>query len=615
MNELRWIATVAGLLCVFAAAGCHGGAALQYDDQTALPAEWLTVAERSHYEQTGRYADAVALCRRLADAAPLTRFETFGESAEGRPLPLLIVSRDQRLRADSPRGDRVRLMIINCIHPGECAGKDASMALVRDLCLLGKHATLLDHVDVLILPIFNVDGHERFGPRNRVNQVGPAEMGWRTTATNLNLNRDFAKADTVEMQAWLRLWNLWQPDVLVDTHTTNGSDHRYHVLYAGTTSPYAAGPIASWTTDTLIAGVLPALAAHGWNLAPYGGPRDRANPAAGFGVAMGFGARYSTGYAALCNRPGLLIEAHAYKPYEERVRATHDFLIEILRVTSRNVGELRATIAAADAACAARRGAEYDERVPLQVRASDAGRPFTFRGWATELRHSPVTGVEVLAYSHTPVDVETTIYDTPTVAEAITPPLAYVIPPAWDDLIDRLRLHGVAMKSTTAPCGVEVTRYRLSNVEFADQPYEGRHAPRYEVDRFREIQTLPAGSVVVPLDQPRAKLAVHLLEPAGPDALVRWGLINAIFERKEYAETHAFEPLAQEMLAQDPDLRAAFEQRLRDDPEFAADPGARLRFLYRRSPWYDQRHDVYPVGRVDDAAGWESLAESGLEGR
>lgn len=567
----------------------------------ALRSAWLTHAERTDYAETARYDEVVAYCRRLAAASPHARYTTFGISGEGRPLPLLILS---RAGAFTPQAARRRgcvvVLVQNCIHPGECEGKDASLALAREMVVTRAQADLLDHVVLLVMPIFNVDGHERFGPYHRINQTGPAEMGWRVTATNLNLNRDYTKADAVEMRAWLRLWHTWQPDLFIDNHTTNGSDHRYDVFYAATTTPPTAEPVAAWTRDVLLPGVLEPLAAAGYATLPYCWPRNESDLSAGLQAVGPFGARYSTGYASLCNRPALLVETHSLKPYGRRVQATYDLLVAALRTVRRDADGLRRAIQTADDEAVARRGADPDGRVPLRIGPHDTPRRIIYQGWEVRRRPSEITGGDIIEYTGTPVEVETSLYDQTRVELAVAPAAAYLVPPQWTEVIDRLALHGVQSFRLTEPRTLEVEVDHFREVTFDARPYEGRQIPHYQVERRIEQQTFGSGTVVVPLDQPRARLLAHLLESEAPDSLAAWGFFNAVFEQKEYFEAFIMEPIARRMLAEDAALRAEFERKLATEPEFASGPGRRLDFFYRHSPWWDGRYNVYPVMRLPD---------------
>jgi hypothetical protein len=571
-----------------------------YLDPARLPDAWRTRAERTGYQQTGRYNEIVEFCQRLASASPCAHYTTFGTSGEGRPLPLLILSKDRAFTPQAAASDgKLVVLVLNCIHPGECEGKDASLELARDILITGTRAGLLEHVDLLIMPIFGTDGHERFGPHNRINQNGPVEAGWRVTAANLNLNRDFMKADAVEMQAWLRCWVAWRPDFLFDNHTTDGGDYQYDLFYStnldGDADPY----IQSWTERVLLPAILPKLEAH---------QRDAKDPTQGFVQFRPFEPRLSTGYAAICNRPTILVETHSLKPYGQRVRGTYDIMLHTLEELNARPDALRAAIRAADERAAATRGGGEDGRVALrQTSTDDSSTPLLLRAIEQHVRQSDITGGEVIEYTGRPWDVETRLYDGLRTELAVDPPAAYLVPPQWADAIARLELHGVEFFRLTGPARLEVETYRLEAVKFDERPYEGRQRVSCEPIVERGQRDFPAGTVVVPMHQPRAKLAVHLLEPAAVDSLLAWGFFNTIFQQKEYAEAYIMEPMARQMLAADPALKAEFEDKLRSDEQFAKSPAARLEFFYRRSPHWDTALSVYPVARLTDEAALDAL--------
>ncbi len=574
-------------------------AQVRYLDPGQLPDEWRTRAERTDYAETARYDETVAFCRKLADFSPYAYFTDFGASGEGRPLPLLILSRGRNFTPARNSNGRPRVLLQSCIHAGECEGKDASLALARDILVTGERANLLNGADLLIMPIFNVDGHERFGPHNRLNQNGPREMGWRVTAINLNLNRDYMKADAVEMQCWLRFWTAWQPDVFIDSHTTDGSDCQYDLFYAATTGPELYPGIAAWTRQAWLPDLLAGLAADGHLALEYSFARDERDPAKGFVIPAGATPRYSHGYGALCNRPTMLVEAHALKPYRTRVRATYSVIQHALEAVNRHADELRAAIRAADSQAVAARGAAADGTIPLRWKLADESRPIVYRGLEQTVRPSAITGSDIIQYGTRPVDIETTLSDGARVDKSVTPPAAYMIPPQWTEVISRLDLHGVEYFRLSDVRELEVRTYRFREVKFPARSFESRFLPKFEVAAGEQVQYFPAGSVVVPMNQARARIAAGLLEPEAPDSLLAWGFFNAIFEQKEYAEDYIFEPVAQRMLEQHAELRAAFEERLKDT-QFAGDPHARLNFFYERSPYWDAALNLYPVGLCVD---------------
>jgi len=605
----RRAAHVYTLLCSVLLAGCPTPTSRWAGINPAqLPEEWRTRAERTNYTDTARYDEVVDFCRRLAAASPHARYTTLGVSGEGRALPLVILSSTRSFTPQAAAASGKLLVLVqSCIHAGECDGNDASLALARDILVARTRAALLEHVNLLIMPIFNVDGYERFGPYHRINQNGPREAGWRVTATNLNLNRDYTKADTVEMQQWLRLWVAWQPDFLFDNHVTDGADYQYDLLYSSTLDSLADTHTAFWMRDTLMPQLLARLEADGHRVFPQPDPRDAKDLRKGV-VAVGpFPPRFSTGYAAICDRPSILVETHALKPYGQRVRATYDVMVHTLEMLNREPARLRAAIRAADEQTAARRGAEADGRLVLRQKRTEDGRPVVFHAIEQRVRQSEITGSEVVEYAGRPVDVVTTLYDQLRTEASVVPPVAYLIPPQWTDVIERLKLHGIDYFALREPKRLEVQVYHFENVKFAPRPQEGRQRPTYETIVASQTRDFVAGTVVVPMNQRRAKVAAHLLEPEAPDSLVAWGFFNAIFEQKEYAETYVLEPLARRMLAEDAALKAAFEERLRTDAEFAKSPGARLDYFYQRSPYWDAALNLYPVARLMDEDAWVRL--------
>jgi len=566
-----------------------------------VPSEWQTVAERTGYRKTPRYAETGEYARRLDRASGDIRYQSFGKSGENRDLPLVIAATNRTFTpATARKAGKVLILIQACIHAGECDGKDAGLALLRDIAVTKTRPGLLQNVVVLFVPIYNADGHERFGPFNRVNQNGPERAGFRANAANLNLNRDYMKADAPETRAFLRLWNEWKPDLFIDCHVTDGADYRYNLTYDFARHGEIAAPVQAWQKRAIENGVLPAVERAGNRLAPYILLRDNGDPQKGMDGFLP-SPRFSTGYAALHNRPGILIETHSLKNYRSRVRATYDFLWKTLDEVNQRPQSLLHAVRAADAETIAR-GKIYDaaRQFPVLLALTGKERPFPFKGVAFRLESSDVSGTPRVVYDETEARDETIpFFDAARVAVAVAPPLAYLVPPQWTEVIDRLRAHGLLAKTLRVPVTIEVESYRLTNPKWAATPFEGRVTlGAFASAPVRERRTFPAGSLLIPLDQPGANVAVHLLEPASPDSLLSWGFFNAIFEQKEYGEAYVMEKVAREMLAKDANLKQEFGDKIKADPAFAASPAARLNFFWERSPYFDQEVGRYPVGRI-----------------
>ncbi len=569
---------------------------------------WQTAYEKSGYVATGRYQEAVDYCRRLEHASPYARVITFGTSPEGRPMIALVISRDRAFTpAAALRTHKPLVLINNGIHSGEIEGKDASLILAREILVTKRESSLIQHLNLLIVPVFSVDAHERFTPYNRINQNGPNEMGWRATATNLNLNRDFVKADAPEMRAMLRLVHAWKPAFFFDNHTTDGADWRYSIQYGMSTGPEVAPPVAAWSR-AMIAEVQPKVEADGYLMAPYFGGFDPGRPERGISIEQ-FTPRYSHGYMAVINCPALLIETHMLKPYRVRVEATYSLVKRVLEYCGQTAQGLKGAIAEADNEDSA---LHAGTPVTLASRSGPEGRPFVFKGWVYTPYRSEVSGGMTAAWKHEPLDTPTTVRDTPVPDFTIDAPAAYAVPPAWQEVIGLLKLHGFAVSTLTAPMTDTFETYRFDSVRWAREPFESRFMPGFTAVRVQEKRELPTGTVIVRVAQPGARLLMQMLEPAAPDSLVHWGLFNTVFEQKEYFEAYSMEPIAKRLLEENPDLKAAFQEQLKD-PAFAANPRARLDFIYQRSPWADTRLNKYPVVRLTE----EQLrtAERGKENR
>jgi hypothetical protein len=564
-----------------------------------VPPEWLTHAEQTDYRETPRYEATIEYAKRLAQASPLIKFESFGRSGEGRELPLLVATEGETFTPEAARrAGKAVILIQACIHAGEPDGKDAGLALLRDIAITKTRPDLLRNLVVLFIPIYNTDGHERVSPYNRINQDGPAEMGWRTTSTYQNLNRDYMKADTPETRAWLALWNHWSPDLFIDCHVTDGADYQYNITYQHEHHAGIAPSVLAWEEKVIDGRVAPATEAAGNVVSWYLEFIDNRDLPRGIRDFNG-SPRFSTGYTPLRNRPGILIETHMLKPYRPRVIGTYDFLRFALAEVSNDPESLLSAVRAADEQTLLD-GRTYDpaRRCPIDFELTDEATPYHLRAVESQTELSDLSGATRVVFGNRPLDLTVPLYNDFRVKTAVVPPLYYIVPVQWQAVIEVLRAHGLEFTETKEALELEVESYRFVDVRWASGPFEGRLMPEFRAEVVKERRSFPAGSAIVPLAQKSAKVAINLLEPQAPDSLVRWGFFNATFEQKEYGEDYVVEKLAREMLAADPGLREEYQQQLAGDQQFAASPSARLEFFYRRSPYWDQQMNLYPVGRI-----------------
>jgi hypothetical protein len=566
---------------------------------------WTTPAEVSSFRTTPSYAETLAYLHRLADAAPQAlRMETFGTTPEGRPMTVMIAAKDGDLTPERARAAGKPIVLVQAgIHPGEIEGKDAGLMLLRDIAVTGRLPHLLDHAVLVYIPVYSVDGHENSGPYFRINQNGPESMGFRGQSQYLNLNRDYVKADAPETRAWLKLWNTWQPDLLIDIHTTDGADYQPDLTWY-TEDPHKLPPsIAAWQKTAYADEAMPRFEKLGHIASPYLEFRDGRDITKGI-ENFGSGPRFSTGYAAIRNRAGLLIETHMLKSYEVRVRASYDVVRSVLEVVDKDPGALLKASKDADT-WAASLSAKADASLPVTFKENPTPKPFTLKGYAFTQTHSDISNDTWVRYDTSKkktYEIQSWNDLLPDVSAPL--PAAWAIPPQWTVVIDRLDAHGIPYTRTGASARVKVTRDELTQPKWAEKPFEGHHMLKdVAMASTQEEMELPAGTVIVRADNVDAVLALNLLDARAPDSLLRWGYLDAIFEPKEYGEPRVVEALARKMIAEEPALKIAFEEKLRNDPAFAASARARLTFFFERSPWYAaQKVGAYPVVRLDAAA-------------
>ena len=568
--------------------------------QTKIPQKWITRFEKSGYLETENYDQTMTYFKKLAESSPYAKMLSFGISPQGRKLYCLVVSKDRAFNPISAKKTGKPIIFINNgIHSGEIEGKDASMLLLREILVTKEKANLIDNTILLVIPIFSVDAHERSSPYNRINQNGPANMGWRTTAQNLNLNRDWTKADAPEMQAMLKLFSSWLPDFFVDTHTTDGADYQYTITYSMEHYQNVDAGLRGWIVGKLMPYLNKSVTDDGYLIAPY--LEFKGQKIENGIIGASFSPRFSHSYAAAQNRPGLLIETHMLKPYKDRVFSTKSLLTAIITYTNKNGKEVIALNKAADKNSIE----EYSigkKYYPLSLELTDRSVPFHFMGIKAEHDSSWVSGTIWTRYTGVKYETDIPYYDQMVVTDSVQAPKKYLIPlewGKWKNLIDRIKLHGIKVEQLKTPKTLTVTEYKFKNVKYANYSFEGRQRVKADYDTISETVNIPKGTYVIKTNQRTIRLILNLMEPKADDSFLQWGFFNSIFERKEYYESYVMEKIARQMMEKDPELKKEFEKKLATDENFRRNPRQRLDFFYSRSPYMDEKLNVYPILRVE----------------
>ncbi|MCQ2147361.1 MAG: hypothetical protein MJZ16_07585 [Bacteroidales bacterium] len=566
--------------------------------------EWVTLAESTDFRKTPRYDETMEYFKRMAEFSPMVNFAKFGVSPQGRDLNVVIFDKNGYADPkDVRKKGRLVVLVQCCIHSGEPDGKDANMIFFRDMILKGENADLLDDITFVLIPIFNVDGHEDFRATNRINQNGPEELGTRNTAQLLNLNRDYLKCDTPELKAWMNLYNRWDPELFIDCHVTNGADFQYVMTYDIENHGKAISePLHSFSVNVYEKELNERMTAADFPMFPYCEYERTYAPELGASLDV-FDPRYSQSYVAYRNRLGLLLETHIYKPYKERVMATLEAIRQSAYILKDHKAELVKAINDADAFTAS--PSFRNEPFPLKFEIDKSEVTYVdYLGWQRDTIISDLSGGKWVKHNYDkPMTYNVPLYKTQKVTMAVKIPKAYVILPQYSYLIELLDLHALKYTVLDEAQELDVETYRYTGGRFSTRQSEGR-VPVVSATYTTQDETIlcPKGSIVVGMDQPNAKLAVYMFEPDAPGSLTYWGFFNVhVQSDNEYWVNPAYmEFKGREMLAENPAIKAEFDAKMKD-PSFANSPDAILNYFYGICKKQShQDNELHPVFRLMD---------------
>jgi len=562
-------------------------------EQNNIQDKWVTHFEKSGGLSSPGFEETMRYFEHFTRDSHFAKMITLGFSPQGRPMRCMIVSNNREFTAPKARDSgKLIVLIQNGIHAGEIEGKDATMLLLREILITKEKEHLLKNLILLVLPIFNVDGHERISEFNRPNQNGPTEMGWRTTSLNYNLNRDYMKGDAPEMKIFLRFFNDWLPDFIIDNHTTDGADYQYHISYGLETNQNISKETADFLKEKFIPHLTKKVTSKGFLVSPYLEFKD--NKLENGIVLEPSLPRFSAGYAALHNRICLLVETHSLKPFENRVHSTK----AMNEVTLEYLNDNHLTILAMNLRADKNTVDHYygnNEPFPISFSLTDESEPFLFKGFEMLEEESEITGSKVTRYTDIPVEFEVPLYNKAEITEFCDVPEAYLIPKELHFVVYLLKLHKIYVEQLYQPHVLHVERMRFKNVKFSASSYEGRQMINFDLIKWREKKRIPEGSFVVRSNQQSLRVIVNLLEPTAPDSLAKWGFFNMFLERKEYIEPYVMEPYAKKMLTENERYRKDFYNKLETDEAFKNNPKLRLDFFYKRSPFFDKNEKIYPI--------------------
>lgn len=543
--------------------------------------------EKSGFRTTPSYAETIAYLRQICPKGKPVQLQEYG--MVGNQIAWCIATFPL-----SEAGKKLRpkplLFIQAGIHSGEIDGKDAALLFCRDLNR-GQYKNLLDKADLLIIPVLNISGHEMASPHNRPNQRGPENMGLRTNGENRNLNRDYMKLETKEIQLVQQLILKTKPDLYMDIHVTDGADYQYDITYGFVRKGHSP-QIGSWLEKEFTPFVNRELENQGHIPGPFLNTTNGRDFTEGNSEYY-YGPNFSHGYADLVHLPTVLVENHSLKPYKQRVLGTYMLYKAALELLGIQAEKLQV----------ARQKDELrrETRVPYAFGVSKSAVPDTLllKAVRSRIRKSELTGGELVEWLGVPEMQKVPMFRDEEAQAWLNRPKGYWIPPFATEVLEKLRLHGISLDPPLEkPQAMEVEVSRFSAPEYGKAPVEGRIRCKAGSNRELKMENLPAGSRFASTDQVRGDLLMFLMEPDAPESLFQWGFFLSVFQRTEYSEDYFLEPMAQQMLRESASLRAEWEAKKQSDPAILQQPGAVLNWFYERSLYYDSRYLKYPIFRV-----------------
>lgn len=542
---------------------------------------------------TPSYEETIFFYKKLAEQSPQVELKEYGTTDSGFPLHLAILSKNRDFSAADIRSDKKCVLFINnAIHAGEPCGVDATMMLFRDWSNNKKMQEHLKNVVVVTIPFYNIGGGLNRGAYSRANQVGPHEHGFRGNAKNLDLNRDFIKADSKNAQTFNQIFNEWQPDVFIDNHTSNGADYQYVITMIATQKDKLDADLSLYLQEEMLPDLYTGMKRSNYEMTPYVFARN--TPDEGIAGFLDL-PRYSSGYAALYHSLSFISETHMLKPYEDRVKSTYFFMENMIKQMNRDNKKIKAL--RAKAIENAKTKTQFEVNWTLDLEQKDS---ILFKGYEAKYKPSGISGLDRLYYDRNePYEKYIPFFNTYKSTATVNKPAAYIIPQAYNEVIERLHWNGVKMQRLSKDVVLEVEMYRIDDYETRQFAYEG-HYNHYNVKTVIEDKQWQyrKGDYVVFTQQNSDRYIVETLEPQAADSYFNWNFFDGILMQKEYFSSYVFEDTALEILNNNPTLKAALEAKKAEDEEFAKSARAQLDFVYKRSPYYEATHNLYPVGRL-----------------
>lgn len=551
-----------------------------------------TKYERTSARETVTYQECIDYYKILDKRFPQISMQEIGGTDAGFPLHLVTFSADGDFNFASLRKKNKRIILVNNgIHPGEPDGIDASMMLLRDLALGKKR--LPSNIVLAVIPLYNIGGSLNRSAYYRVDQDGPAEFGSRGNAQNLDLNRDFIKADSRNARSFQQIYHLTDPDVFIDNHVSNGADYQHIMTLLCSQHNKMGGAMGEFMNKQFEPGVYRLMKEKGYDLVPYVNHFGN-TPDSGW-VEFYDAPRYSSGYTTLFHTFGFVPETHMLKAYDLRVKATYALMEAFIAFTSQHSDEIKTLRAQAKAAVKTQTSFPLDWKADMSQYSS-----IPFKGYQPGYKPSQISGLPRLYYDKSKsYERQIKFYNTYKEANFITKPTAYIIPQGWWTVTDLLKNNKVKMERLKKDTIMVVEAYHIEDYKSAQRPYEKHYIHTgVKVSVKQDTIHFRKGDYYIPMDQEANRYLVETLEPTAGDSFLAWNFFDAILGQKEWYSTYVFEDTGWEYLKQHPELQKKLEEQRAGDTAFAKSAEAQLNFVFKNSPYFEPDFNRYPVYRI-----------------
>jgi len=548
--------------------------------------------------QTPTYNEIISTYQKLDNQHSIAKLIEIGKTDIGKPLHLFIINGDQDFDAKTNHENKRRVVFINNgIHPGESCGIDASIQFSKDL-LSGKlnQKEILANTIICVVPVYNVGGCLNRNSTSRQNQNGPELHGYRGNGQNLDLNRDFIKCDSKNAKSLVKAFHQWNPDVYIDTHSSNGADYQYIISLVNNQLDKLNPAMAKHLEGKMLPFMYNYLGKSDYEMTPYVETITWSLPPDSGIVAFFDNARYAVGFAGLFNTLGFFTETHMWKPYHQRVLSTYHFITGMAKFVNKNEAELEKVRQKANNEIINQKTFGIKWSLDKNKKSS-----LKFKGFTAKMKTSEVTGLPRLYYDRNePYEKKIDYYPNYKIEKSIKKPHYYIVSQVFTKVIERLELNNIEYSILQKDTAIELQVYYIEDFKTRDA-YES-HYMHYEIKTRSEIQKIQLykGDYFIRTNQRGNKYIIEVLEPESSDSFFAWNFFDGCLQRKEWFSPYIFEETAKKILNAQPEIKEALKKAIKENPKMAQNDYAQLAFIHANAIGYNKMYRRYPVFRLNN---------------